>query len=169
MADEQTASYNRKSNPDRHEKVYQEVGMMRIQPCANKRHGGNEQEMQQINIQCALACILQESSQGMFRGKPFLVIAEKHYYHKQQGIHGCSAGKVRPGKFQGVPPEDVGTADQCQSGYKRKKPYSVKKLLNSNPVSVYNIVQKEELYEPDGLYQAGVVKEYILVVFEDLG
>ena len=61
--------------------------------------------------------------------------------------------------FDEVPPEDVGTTEECQQYGEEKEAFGVEEPLDTLPMAVDNIAQQEEMQELQGLVEGTVHHE----------
>ena len=146
----------------------QEVGLIGIQPCAHLRHLGQKEEVQEVDVECACADEAEETACPFSFFEPRLIVSEEHHDYQQERIHGGGSGQVDPNLLEGVQLEDVGTADDCQRHDEREEPRSVEEPFCLMPIAANNVAQQEELHVADGLDEAGIGEEGVLVISEDL-
>ena len=75
--------------PEEHrDDVDDEVGMVGIEPLAHLREFGQEEEVEEIDVERTYADILESSPNAFLLGEEGLVVTEEHDDDEHEGVHG---------------------------------------------------------------------------------
>lgn len=168
IADEQTEGDDHECHASCQHYVDEEVGMVGIQPFAHRWHFGQEDEVKQVDVECAGADVLECSSDACLLRKMLLMMTETHDYNEHQRVHGKRLGQVRPLHLHEMPLEDIGTAKEGKHCHKREEPVGIEQPLSLVPIAMHEIAHQEELQELQGLVEGTVHHEVCLVPFAEL-
>ena len=169
IADHEAEGNDDGGNRERADRAKNEVRAVGVQPFANEGHHGEQDEMEEIDVQRARTDILQAAAEDGLFGERLLVVAEKHQHHHHRGIHGQRARQVGPHPPQRVPAQDVGTAHEGHHAQDGEEPAAVEEALHAVPIAVGQIAAEEELEVDDQLDEARRLHKLRRGIGEDLG
>ena len=154
VADHKAEGHYDGRDGERADRAKNEVGAVGIQPFANEGHHGEQDEVEEIDVQRARTDILQAAADDGRLRERLLVVAEKHQHHHHRGIHGQRARQVGPHPPERVPAQDVGAAYEGHYAQDGEEPAAVKHALHTVPVAVGQVAAEEELEIDDQLDEA---------------
>ena len=138
---------------------------MLIEPLAHFGEFGQEDEVEEIDIEGAGADVLESPSYACLLGEAVLVMTEIHDHDEHEGVHREGLGQVRPLVLDEVPPEDVGTAEKGEHHRDEEEASGIEEPLDTWPEAVGDVAEQEEVHELHGLIEGAVHHKVGLVPF----
>ena len=136
---------------------------MCLEPHAHIGQFGQEEIMQEIDVQRADADVLQCAAQSCVLGEPRLVAAKERHNHHHQRIHRQRARQIGPLQPQVVPFQIVGSAHEGHDHQQREEPFAVQETLHLCPIAMDEISQEEEVHVARQLRDARPLPEIMLI------
>ena len=154
VADHEAEGHDDGRDGERADRAEDEVRAVGIQPFAHEGHHGEQDEVEEIDVQRARADILQAAADERLLRERLLVVAEEHQHHHHRGIHSQRARQVRPHPPERVPAQDVGAANKGHHAQDGEEPAAVEHALHAVPIAVGQVAAEEELEIDDQLDEA---------------
>ena len=123
-----------------------------------RRNVGQEEEVQQVDVQRAASDVLQRGTDGRELREVVLVVAEVHEGNDKQSELRQRRRNIRPDESDIVPLQHVHRRQDDYDDDQREEPLGVHQLLRPLPVAVYHVAEEEERQELHDLDDARVVE-----------
>lgn len=134
--------------------------LVQFEEGAYGREVGQEEEVKEVDVQCASADVLQAGADEGEAREVLRIVAEVHEYHCEENELCQCAWQIGPCHAQVVPLQYVHGAEDHYSHYQRIEPAGVHDALCLLPVAAHYVAEEEEWHVFHQLYERGIA-EYV--------